>query len=406
MELDPTAAPEREPDAWWQIFDPRRSLRARAVLVLGGGAVAFAMLVPWAAGTLFRRQLEHTLGPSFENLAYQVGDKLDRGLYERQRALEFTASLAPFRTVGTPAAQLRLALDGLLNSSPDFVWVGYADADGAIVSAAPRLLEGTEAGTWFRSARRQSYLGSPHEFPELAREFLATGDDPNPRFLDLAVPVTDPNGKFLGVLGAHVRWCWARDTQSTVISETARRDHLGVTIYAADGEVLLDSHATGWTEPPPAPPVGNRPGLRGSLTEDAKGDTTYLTGYARSRGFRTYRGLGWLVTVRQPVADAFAPVQELRRQLAKLGAALSGAAIVLIWLAAWYFTRRANAIAKAAGCVASGDVLALLPLPQGRDEFQKMCAALGVMVEKLRERRDPPAEDPSRRTSGQNRHPW
>lgn len=406
MEPDQSAAPDREPDDWWQIFDPRHSLRARAVLVFGGGAVVFSLLVPWAAGTLFRRQLEHTLGPSFENLAYQVGDKLDRSLYERERALQFTASLAPLRTAGTPAAQLRPALDALLNASPDFVWVGFADADGTVVSAAPRLFEGSDAGPWFRGARRQSYLGSPHEFPELTREILITGDDPNPRFLDLAVPVTDPNGKFLGVLGAHVRWSWARDTQSSVVSETARREHLGVTIYAANGDVLLDSHATGWTEPPPAPPVGDRPGLRGSLTEDAKGDTTYLTGYARCRGFRTFRGLGWLVTVRQPAADAFAPVQELRRQLVQLGAVLSGAAIVLVWLSASYFTRRANAIAKAAGCVASGDILALLPLPHGRDEFQKMCVALGAMVAKLRERQNPPAEDPARRASDPERKPW
>ncbi len=396
MEPDPSAPPGPEPEKWWWPLDPRHSLRASAILIFGGGALAFSLLLYWSAGRLVRAQLEHTLGPSFENLAYQVADKLDRSLYERQRALQFTASLAPFRNAGTPADQLRPALDALLNTSPDWVWVGFADASGKVVGAAPRLFEGAEAGDgpWFRNAHGQPYTGNPREFPALAREVSFGSDDTDPHFLDLAVPVTDAGGKFLGVLGAQVRWTWARDTQSSVISDAARREHLGVTIYAANGDILLDSGATGWTQPPPAPPAGELRGYRGSLTEDAAGDTIYLTGYARSRGYRTFRGLGWLVTVRQPAAEAFASVQALQHRLMQLGLALSAAAILLIWIFASYFARRANAVANAAGRVGSGDVLALLPLSHGRDEFQRMCAALGAMVDQLRQSQERPKSAP------------
>jgi hypothetical protein len=389
MEPDQSATRGPATDSAWRIFDPRYSLRARAVLIFGAGAVAFTLLLHWSAGTLFQRQLERTLGPSFENLAYQVGDKLDRSVYERTRALQFAATLAPFRTAGTPANQLRPMLDALLDASPDCAWVGFADANGTIVSAAPNLFENTDAraSAWFRGARNQPYIGNPHEFPELARESLG-GGDPNPRFLDVALPVTDSNGRFIGVLAAHLRWSWARDTLSSVVPETARREHLGVTIYAGPGEVLLDSGATTWTEPPPAPRVGNQPGLRGSLTEIVQGDATYLTGFARSRGYRTFRGSGWLVTVRQPATDAFAPVEELRRQIRRVGAALSLAVIVLTWIFTSYLTRRTKAIATAAGRIGSGDVLSLLPLAHGRDEFQTMCTALGSMVARLRQREE------------------
>ena len=389
MGPDPTAEDETATNATWRMVDPRRSLRARALLLFGGGAVALTLLLSSIAGTLFQRQIAHTLGPSFENLAFQVGDKLDRSIDAHTRALQFTATLAPFRTPGTPSAQLHPALDALLDASPDCAWVAFADTQGTVVSAAPTFFEGSDASTrtWFRAAQHQPYVGGPHEFPELTREF-PSGAETNPRFLDLAVPVTNPNGKFLGVLVAHLRWSWARDTLSSVISETARREHLGVTIYTATGDVLLDTGATNWTEPPLAPRVGNTPGLRGALTEDIRGDATYLTGYARSHGFRAFRGSGWLVTVRQPTADAFAPVGELRRQIMRLGAVLSFLTVVLVLLYTAYLTRRMKAIATAAGRIGSGDVLSLLPLPHGRDEFQTMCAALGEMVTQLRQREE------------------
>ena len=277
------------------------------------------------------------------------------------------------------------------------MWVGFAGTDGQIVSAAPRFFEGDTAAErpWFRSAKRQAYVGNPHEFPALANQLPGIGDNPNPPFIDLAVPVTDSAGKLLGVLAAHLRWSWARDTLSSVVPETARRDHLGVTIYSAEGEILLDTGATSWTEPPPAPQVSERSG-RGSFTEVPPGDTTYLTGYARSRGFRTFRGLGWLVTVRQPAADAFAPVAALRHRLWQLGAAMCLATLGLVWFFASYLTRRTNAIAKAAARIEAGDILTLIPLPHGRDEFQKMCGALGTMVDRFRQREETLATENAR----------
>ena len=105
---------------WWWIFDPRYSLRARASLIFGGGAILFIVLLSWIAGTVFRRHLESQLGSSFETLAWQVSDKIDRAIYERYRELQFTASLAPFRDGATPAGERRRVLETLLASGLKF----------------------------------------------------------------------------------------------------------------------------------------------------------------------------------------------------------------------------------------------------------------------------------------------
>jgi hypothetical protein len=376
-------------DDWWWMFDPRRSLRARAVLVFGSAALALTLLLGWAAESLFRRQLSAQVGASFETLALQIGDKLDRALDERLRALQLAASLAPLKNPATPVAERRALLDALLDAAPDLAWIGVTDRDGHVIAAAQSLFENTSVATspWFRGAQRGPFAGSVHEFAELARELPRRTED-SPRFLDLAVPINDAEGNFLGVLGAHVRWSWARDTQRSVVPDTARRDHLGVTIYSATGEVLHDSGASGWTHPPDAPEVSDRIGLRGNFVESVAGDADYVTGFARTKGYREFRGANWLVVVRQPTADVVAAASDLRRWIVWLGFALTLVTVIVSWLVAGRLARRMAAVTAAAGRIRRGDALTLMPRPAGHGELEEMCGAIGDMVDNFRAKQE------------------
>lgn len=388
--MPPLSSDHSESRPWWRVLDPRDSLPALAALACGGASLALVVGLALTGSALLRQQIEKTLAPSFENLAYQVGDKLERALYERGRQLQFTAGLAQFRDPTTPREARQAALEALHDASPDYAWVGFAEAGGTIQAASQHLFEGEDAKqhAWFRSARRQTYIGQPRAFPELARAVPAIGADA-PRFIDLAVPITARGGQFLGVLGAQVRWSWARDVQLSVISDSARRERLGVTLYSTTNEVLLDSGASGWSEPPDAPAdLSTRPGARGNLTEHSALGTVYLTGYARTRGYRDYRGQGWLVVVRQPVADAFAPVTALRNRILQLGIGFSLLLGLVSWLVAARIERRLRAVAIAAERIGDGDVLTLMPMPSGDSDLARMCAALGRMVEKFRTRQE------------------
>ena len=395
--MEPLPATARDPDDWWWIFDPRQSLRARATLIFGGLALGYSLLLSWTAETLFRRQTERQLGPEFETLAIQIADKLDRALDERLGVLQFAAGLAPLRNPEVTAADRRTLLDAVLDAEPDCAWIGFADRDGLITSATQRLFEGrqVETSAWFRSGRRAPYAGNVHEFSELARE-LPSVVEAQSLFLDLAVPVTGAKGNFVGVLGAHMRWSWARVTQLSVVPDTARREHIGATIYSPGGEVLLDSGASGWTLPPDAPDVGAKSGAHGHFAENVTGDTEFLTGYARERGHGVFPGANWLVTVRQPVADAFAPVRDLRGRIVWIGASFTAVILVLSWVLAGRITRRMAAIASAAGRIRGGDILTLMPRPRGRGDLQSMCDALGDMVADFRQKHEQLEADQNR----------
>lgn len=372
---------------WWWIFDPRHSWRARAALIVGGAAVAFALFFSWLAGTILHRTLETQTGTTFESLAFQVGDKIDRILYERYRTLQLGATLAPLRSLDAAANERRRVLETLQESSPEFAWIGFADASGKIIAATNGLFENADANSrpWFLAAREAPFAGNPHEQPELAREVPATSEsESTPRFLDLAVPVTGANGQFAGVLAAHLRWDWTRDVQRSVVPETSARQQIGVTVYTATGEVLLDSGASGWTLPPDHPPITDNRRARGFLLEHTTLGSSYLSGYARSRGFREYRGLGWLTVVRQPLARAFLPVEELRRSILRWGLFLAVSGTIAAWVTAGRAERRLRSVAASADRIREGDVLAAMPRPRDESEMARMCGAVADLVEDLR----------------------
>lgn len=385
-------AAERASDRrdWWWIFDPHLSLRAWAALTIGGGALLFTLLLGWAAGTLLRRHLEHQLGPTFETLAFQISDKLDRSLYERVRELQFSAGLSQLRTPGATPAERRRLLDSVLDASPDFAWVGFVDPNGKVVSATQGQLENTSVAdtAWFRGAREKPAAGSVREMPDFARRLQDSGDETASRLVEIAVPVTSTEGRLVGVLAALVRWTTARAIQLSVVPEAATREHLGVTIYAPAGDIWLDSDATGWTAPPAPPPIPDARRFRGSMTEAQASGPPYLTGYARGRGFRDFRGLGWLVTVRQPAADAFAGVHTLQRSIAIWGFLVTAVFTAAAWRSAGKLARRLAAVATAARRIRQGDVLTVIPLQHGDSEIEKMCGAVGELVEDFRRKEE------------------
>ncbi len=384
-----TPAPASAPadDAWWHVFNPWRSLRARAALLVGGTAVGFTALIVLGAGAMFRRTIEAERHARFESLAFQLGDKLDRAVYERQRALQLAARLPTIRSAVTAPAASRRVLEVLQDATLDFSWVGVVDPAGRVIAATGGLFEGSDVSTqpWFRSAQEHAHIGPPRERPDLARAVAAADDgSAATRFLDLAVPIANEAGQFGGVIAAHVRWNWSRDVLASVVPDTLMRERIGGTVYDATREVLLDSGVTGWSQPPEPPTIPELRGARGALVETPAGGAPFYTGYARSRGFRDYRGLGWVTVVRQPLDRAFASVDALQRGVSIWGAVLAAVGAGIAWAVAGRTARRLRVLGVAAHRIRGGDVLAVLPQPRGTDELAVMNRALDGLVEHWR----------------------
>jgi HAMP domain-containing protein len=371
-------------NSWWQRLDPRHNVWVLAAMVFGGAALGCTFLLGEIAGAIFRTKLERQTGQMLETLACQVSDKLDRTVYERYREIQFATGLGPLRLPEATPAERRRMFEAMQKAEADYAWIGLADPTGTVIVATQGLLEGTKVDIreWFRSARSGPFASDVHEYAPLAKEL------PNPtgekqRYIDLAAPVTAANGQSLGVLGAHLDWSLAREAQLSVVPEKARRESLSVALYAKKGEMVLDSGGSGWTEAPGIPTLPARAGLRGSFTENAEGGTVYLTGYARSQGYRDYPGLHLLVVVRQPTAIVFAPVRELRGWIWRLGGLMAGGFVILSWVVVMRLNRPMRAIARAADRIRAGDILSLIPRYHDGDAG-RLSTALGDMVDAFR----------------------
>ncbi len=384
--MDPADRPSAPASefSWTSAFDPRQNLATRAALIVVVAGTFFVSAASWVAGARLQQKLTQRRGAELEALAFHLGDKLDRIIFEQARGLIFAGTLTPLRDPTTPAPDRRRLLEALLDSSPDLVWVGFVSADAKVVSATGgrRETESVSTQAWFNGARTQAFFGEPREVPELARDYPLAGE--TPRFVTISAPVTSAEGRFLGVLAAEWNWAAARGNMASVLTEAARRDRVSITLYNLRGEPILDSSPANASAPPGPPPIGNRRPLRAAMREIIPGEGDFMTGLATTRGFRGLRGINALVAARQPMTDIFDAATDLRNTLLQWGLALALAfGLATRWTVA-RLTRRLRAVATAADRIRAGDILTLMPQPPGEGEVARMGRALDAMVQDFR----------------------
>jgi hypothetical protein len=74
-------------------IDPRYSLRLRLVLAVGGITLILSILQSVTVSQLTTAKIEAEAGNALVQLAHQITDKLDRGMFERYRDIQNIATL-------------------------------------------------------------------------------------------------------------------------------------------------------------------------------------------------------------------------------------------------------------------------------------------------------------------------
>jgi diguanylate cyclase (GGDEF)-like protein/PAS domain S-box-containing protein len=373
---------------WHGRIDPRRSMRARVGLTFGVAALALATLVSVLVGRAAQQQLEREAGSAVAELAFQMADKLDRQMFERYKDVTLLSTLDVLRDPDVPAAQQRALLDQLKATYPWYAWIGLVDADGRVLAGTDGILEGADASKRdpYLHGRNGPWVGDVHDAILLAKLL------PNPtgeviRFVDVAAPVYRPDGALRGVLIAHPSWTWAREVQDSLIRAQQQADGVELWIVAADGTVLLQPRSVPGEYA--ALDLGSlaaaRAGGSGYLIEAWPDDGAHLTGYAGSRGYLGYPGLGWTVLVRQPIEVAFARARELERQVIWIGVALGVAFALLGWALAGRLTTPLRALAGAMARFRHGEREVVVPAVTERDEVGALARVLDDLLRTVSE---------------------
>lgn len=366
-----------------------KSVLTLAISLLGG---ALILLVILTVGTAGQQRVTDQVGKSVMLMADQMQDKLDRALYERFREIGNTSEVLERISATDPNGGVRTWLDKLQKGYPDYAWIGLTDATGRVQTATGSILEGTSVATeaWFHDGLKQQTVGDVRESPLLSMSLPRTPSDAH-RYVAISAPVVDASGKTIGVLAALLDWAWVDEVRDSLFGTTSSGGSEQVIVLNKTGLVILGPPGLTGHPLELASVRSAVAGVSHYAIEEWPDGRDYVTGIARSDGYRSFSGLGWIVLVRQDAVVALAPVSRLQKQTLAWSLALTA----LGALAAGLLSQRISApllrLSNSADAIRRGDEV---NIPDVRDyaEVEALSRSLETLVSELKHRQDALAE--------------
>jgi diguanylate cyclase (GGDEF)-like protein len=356
----------------------QNSLTLRQQLGLATIILCVFLVAALAAGASYvaRRQAAESVGGEMGELARTIADRLDRGMSSRFQDAILLSELDPLRNVWADddAGDLRQVLEQLKRKVGNAVWIGFATPNGIVKAATGMKSEGTSVigQSWFRSGRSGVIAIDVHE-----SRFTSGGRAQ--QIVEVAAPVRDPSGELVGVLGVTISWNWAAELLKSSLSALNPERETDVSIFRWDGAVLLGANKASLPE--------DR--LREILRQgagyytDKDGAAPALAGFAVTRGYGDFPGLGWIVVARQPTAIAFGPGNRLVISILAIGlvvAAIGGAIASVI---SKRVSKPIQTLAYEADRIGRDAGYAMLPHVRGSVEITQLSNALRSLLRRL-----------------------
>ncbi len=358
------------------------SLRTRLAVLIALMVVLLSVLLGTFINANLSDRLRQESGLDLVELAYQMGDRLDRDMAARSSMLEVLAQLDVLRQPQARPEQMRI-LDQLKMDMPALAWIGLLSAEGTVTVASDRILEGMDIShrPVYQEATKGLFIGDVHE-ALLLQKLLSNPSGEPMKFVDISWPIRDAQGPLLGVLATHLSWSWAEEISQSLLRSAKQRRQVEFFILASDSSVLLGP--PGW--------VGRQTGdflplMHGDITGswsviEWPGESRYLTGVAFADGHADYAGLGWTVVARQPLAIADQPAEVMQRYIFMAGSLCALLFAVAGWLLSGYLTAPLKRIARAADKLSAGEK-AQIPVIRGIREIEMLGDSIRHLVEAL-----------------------
>jgi PAS domain S-box-containing protein len=365
-------------------------LRTRLALILGALGAVTAIGLSQMAGRIGADSIEADQHALLAANAVDMAARLARDLSLRGEQIAFAAGRPPMRDPSASVADKREVLQAVRSAFPGYAWIGLTDGKGRIVAATGDLLVGQDVAhrDWFREGSKGLYIGDVHEAVLLAKLMpdLAAADRPL-RFVDVAVPVTDLQGRTLGVVAAHLSLSWAREVRHHMLDRPSA-EGIELSVLDRAGEVLIGQSP--W--PAASAPAQRRmlqalkPGAVHTEVSPGPDGAEHLLAVARDGAGGAAAALGWTVVAARPKAEAFAPAVALNRLVLAVGLAMSVLFAGLLWWVLGRELRPLEQISAAARRIRAGEPGVPVPTPAGSGEVAVFARSLSDLVSHLQAR--------------------
>ncbi|URI07186.1 diguanylate cyclase [Aquincola tertiaricarbonis] len=358
------------------------SFRVRLAFIMATLLALTTSSLSWMLGAAMSHQLAAEQGRALDNLARGIAAVMAEGMDTRLGEIARVAQggLLPMVRSDGSLAVTDADLDRIAANRTHYSWIGVARPDGVVVAATGHLLVGANVSErpWFAHGLQGLYTGDVHKAKLLAAMLAPSADGSPPRFIDFAAPLTDPQGRVVAVIGAHVNWDWGREVISLLRTGDARQQGVRVFVVDAEGQAILH---------PPDADRALTPALEtlqaGPRVLEWQDGTDYLTAAISVHPQSRTNQLGWRVVVRQPAAVALAAAYEAQRVVWWSGLVVALLAAAVAWWAAGSLSRPLTAIHEAALRIGAGEADVRLPTPSGASEVRGLGTALAGMMATL-----------------------
>ncbi len=243
--------------------------------------------------------------------AAEVAEKLDRMLFERQGDALMLARALGLRT--SDPRYLSEYLQWMKKEySPVYLSLAVMDIRGTVVAATEPSLVGRDysRAASFIAARATRRL----DIADVAGQEADSGVD----MIAFTAPILDTQGTFLGVVTSRVGVPFLEEVTTRTIRSLEARPGVGGRVeyqmLTRQGKVFVDSDlshkgAINLKELGLPSALLSESGVPGFIEEEhLRRHVQVVTGYAQTRGFGEFAGLGWSVLVRMERQEILAPI--------------------------------------------------------------------------------------------------
>lgn len=266
--------------------------------------------------------------------ATEIAEITDRLLFERQGDVLMMARAFPLR-VSDPRYLSEYLRWVKASYAPAYQWLAVTNGQGTIVAATEPSLTGHDYSNtpWFRAARATRRLGVADVAVHEAEKGVAT--------LAFTAPILDSQGTFLGVVTTRVPRSFLEEVAARTIraieGRQGRSGRVEYQLLTRQGDVFVDSSGSleGGVNPKDMRLLSmllNAAGVPGFIEEEhVRRHVQVVTGYAQTRGFGEFTGLGWSVLVRMDRQDILASLHTYLWKVGVIGGVVWTPMLVLLF---------------------------------------------------------------------------
>jgi len=365
-------------------LDPRRSLVAGAMWLIIVLVAAFSIVAAlWVGGiareTVFEQHVRR-LRLETDQLSVELG----LALASRIDAVRAVTSLQGMSQNDAVRIDLKALFETLTTAYPQFEWLAICDSAGRVVASNGELRQGSDVAEtpWFVAAGRAPWLGvieSSANPPSWGTPASALGD--------LALPVRDASGRWLGVIATRTSWQRPLGHFQRLTDETDPQTMTEALVLDRAGVVLVGPAALRGRSWNGVAVSGGGQAL-GTVPEFERlpDGQRVLVSRVPVSGDAEVRALGWQVQLGEPNAHVYQRADAVAIRILwvslGLGAITAGVGVQ----GARQLTRRLQRLTRSVAGVGEGGT-SRIEVPKGVDEVARLAAAFAKILGELQEER-------------------